>query len=100
MAFTHCALLARIPAAFSDQVVFSRVASRHCLEQFICSDDLCRTVHNLAINHEWSRTTDLTARSAYVKTLVSRPVILTRKKAVLALAIAAALTTFGLLEAQ
>jgi Skp family chaperone for outer membrane proteins len=35
-----------------------------------------------------------------VKTLVSRPVILTRKKPVLALAIAAALTTFGLLEAQ
>jgi Skp family chaperone for outer membrane proteins len=51
-------------------------------------------------NHEWSRTTALTARSTYVKTLVSRPVILTRKKAVLALAIAAALTTFGLLEAQ
>jgi len=35
-----------------------------------------------------------------VKTLVSRPVILTRKKAVLAMAVAAALTTFGLLEAQ
>jgi Skp family chaperone for outer membrane proteins len=35
-----------------------------------------------------------------VKTLVSRPVILTRKKAVLALAIAAALTTFGILDAQ
>jgi Skp family chaperone for outer membrane proteins len=35
-----------------------------------------------------------------VKTLVSRPVSLTRKKAVLALAVAAALTTFGLLEAQ
>jgi Skp family chaperone for outer membrane proteins len=35
-----------------------------------------------------------------VKTLVSRPVILTRKKAVLALAVAAVLTTFGLLEAQ
>ena len=35
-----------------------------------------------------------------MKTLVSRPVILTRKKAVLAMAVAAALTTFGLLEAQ
>lgn len=35
-----------------------------------------------------------------MKTLVSRPVILTRKKAVLTLAIAAALTMFGLLEAQ
>src|SRR3954454_5280389 len=58
-------------------------------------------MHSLIINHhEWSRTTALTARSAYVKTLVSRPVILTRKKAVLALAIAAALMTFGPLEAQ
>jgi Skp family chaperone for outer membrane proteins len=35
-----------------------------------------------------------------VKTLVSRPVILTRKKAVLALAVAAALSTYGLLNAQ
>ena len=35
-----------------------------------------------------------------MKTLVSRPVILTRKKAVLAMAVAAALMTFGLLEAQ
>jgi Skp family chaperone for outer membrane proteins len=35
-----------------------------------------------------------------VKTLVSRPVILTRKKAVLAMAVAAALMTFGLLNAQ
>jgi Skp family chaperone for outer membrane proteins len=35
-----------------------------------------------------------------VKTLVSRPVSLIRKKAVMALALAAALTTFGLLEAQ
>ena len=35
-----------------------------------------------------------------MKTLVSRPEILTRKKAVLALTFAAALTTFGLLEAQ
>ena len=35
-----------------------------------------------------------------MKTLVSRPVILTRKKAVLAMAVAAALTTYGLLEAQ
>lgn len=35
-----------------------------------------------------------------MKTLVSRPVILTRKRVVLALAVAAALTTFGLLEAQ
>ena len=35
-----------------------------------------------------------------MKTLVSRPVILTRKKAVLALAVATALMTFGLLEAQ
>ena len=35
-----------------------------------------------------------------MKTLVSRPVILTRQKAVLALAIAAALTTFGVLDAQ
>ena len=35
-----------------------------------------------------------------MKTLVSRPEILTRKKLVLAMAVAAALTTFGLLEAQ
>ncbi len=35
-----------------------------------------------------------------MKTLVSRPVILTRKKAVLALAVATALTTYGLLNAQ
>ena len=35
-----------------------------------------------------------------MKTLVSRPVSLIRKKAVMALALAAALTTFGLLEAQ
>ena len=35
-----------------------------------------------------------------MKTLVSRPVTLTRKKAVLALALAAALTAFGLVEAQ
>src|SRR4051812_3880604 len=101
MAFTHCVLLARIPAAFSDQVAFSRVASRRCLEQFICSGHLCRLAHSLTTNyHEWSRTTALTARSAYVKTLVSRPVIFTRKKAVLALAVAAALSTFGLLNAQ
>jgi len=79
---------------------FSRVASRQCLEQFICPGDMCRPAHNLVTNHEWSRTTALTARSAYVKTLVSRPVILTRKKAVLALAVATALTTYGLLNAQ
>ena len=35
-----------------------------------------------------------------MKTLVSRSVILTRKKAVLAMAVAAALTTFALVEAQ
>ena len=35
-----------------------------------------------------------------MKTLVSRPVVLTRKMAVLATSVAAALTTFGLVEAQ
>jgi Skp family chaperone for outer membrane proteins len=42
----------------------------------------------------------LTARSAYVKTLLTRRVKLNRKRTVLALSLAAALTTFGLLEAQ
>ncbi len=42
----------------------------------------------------------LTARSAYVKTLVSRPGILARKFAVSAIAIAAALATLDRIEAQ
>ena len=42
----------------------------------------------------------LTARSAYVKTLVSRPEILTRNSAVFALALGTALTTIGRVEAQ
>jgi Skp family chaperone for outer membrane proteins len=42
----------------------------------------------------------LTARSAYVKTLLIRREILSRKKAVLAMSAAAVLTMFGLLYAQ
>jgi Skp family chaperone for outer membrane proteins len=99
MTFTHCELLARIPPAFSDQVAFPACVAAvagavHLLGQRLPIGK------NLTTSPEWSRTTALTARSAYVKTLVSRPVILTRKKVVLTLAIAAALTMFGLLEAQ
>ena len=101
MAFTHCELLARIPAAFSDQVAFPALRRGGAWSSSFARVTYAGRRINLTTNyHEWSRTTALTARSAYVKTLVSRPVILTRKKAVLALAVAAALMTFSLLEAQ
>jgi Skp family chaperone for outer membrane proteins len=101
MTFTHFVLLARIPAAFSDQVAFPALRRGGAWSSSSAQGDEGRPAHNLTTNyHEWSWTTALTARSAYVKTLVFRPVIFTRNKAVLALAVAAALSTFELLNAQ
>src|SRR5205085_17469 len=78
----------------------SRVASRQCLEQFFVLGPLVLTGAQPDYKSRMVTDDRLTARSAYVKTLVSRPAILTRKNAVLAIAAAAAFTTFGLLNAQ
>lgn len=90
LAFTRLGLLARIRPAILDQVDFPRCASkayhasRAAWQQFtkMVTDDR------------------LTARSAYVKTLLTRHAVLSRKRTVLAMFVVAALTTFGLLDAQ
>jgi Skp family chaperone for outer membrane proteins len=88
MAFTRCVLLARIRPAFSDQVDFPRRGGN--------------SAGRRAIWHNSRMVTDdrLTARSADVKSLLNRLVILNRKKAIVVLAAAATLTTFGFLDAQ